>query len=113
MRHERAPFAIVALRIAAGVIVWAAHFTVIYGYTGLACARRFDGSASTWLGLVPWVIATATLAAIAVIVMLIRPALSAPGRSDFANWLSAGLALLALAAIVLEALAAAWMPICR
>jgi hypothetical protein len=111
--HERAHFASIALRISGGIIVWAVHFTIIYGYMGIACARRFDASASTWLGLAPWVIATATVAALAVTALFIRPALHEPGRVAFAPWLSAGIAALALAAIVLEALAAAWVPICR
>ena len=38
-----------ALRMALGVMVWAAHFAVVYGFTALACARGFASAA-------PWVV---------------------------------------------------------
>ena len=47
-----------ALRISLGVVLWALHFTVIYGFTALACARGFGAS-------VPWFVGGATVVAAA------------------------------------------------
>lgn len=92
------------LTIPAGVIVWALHFMVIYGFTALACARGLPLSA------VPWVVALATLAAAAVCIRIVLAGLRASER--FESWMSAALAGLALLAIVLEALPALMVPIC-
>jgi hypothetical protein len=90
-------FASTALRIASGVIVWAAHFAVIYGVTALACAR---GDAS----LVPWIIGLATLLGVAFTTAIIVR--SYPRRDDFAHWMAATLAGIAMLAMVWEAIAA-------
>lgn len=111
MRHAK-PLAPAALQISAGGIVWAMHFGIVYGYTGLACARRFDPSGATWVALVPWVIGAATLLAVAATVVLIAPALRAEGRVDFSRWMGAWVAALALVAIVLEGVAVLWVPVC-
>ena len=42
---------------------WALHFAVVYGYTGLACARALDRS-------VPWVVGVSTLVLGAVAALL-------------------------------------------
>ena len=110
MRDEH--FTATALRICAGVIIWAAHFTVIYGYTGLACARRDTAAAETWLEAVPWVIAIASVAAAALTLLFIAPALRGRGSNDFTVWMSGGVAALALVGIVYEALAVLWIPLC-
>ena len=106
------PLAPAALQISAGVIVWAVHFGIIYGYTGLACARRFDPSGMTWLALVPWVIGVTTLVGAVLTLALIAPALRARGRADFAQWMGACVAALALVAILLEGVAVVWVPVC-
>jgi hypothetical protein len=51
------------LRMLAGLLIWAAHLTVIYGITALACARRFDDVRVLGIGIVPLTIAIATLIA--------------------------------------------------
>ena len=82
-----------ALHMAAGVLVWAAHFTVIYGFTGLACARALDRA-------VPWVVGLATVAAAGVLaVFLVR---TFHRRAAFEEAMAAGLAGLALLAVVWE-----------
>jgi hypothetical protein len=88
------------LRMSAGAIVWAAHFMLIYGLTGLACARGLPG-------IVPWAIAVATALAVAaaVALLLVRSA-------DFAGRVASGVAGLALVAIVWEALPALALPAC-
>ena len=92
-----------ALRIAAGVIVWALHFAALYGVTALACARG-------WEAIVPGFIAGATvvavLAALAIIVGGWRR------RAVFEYWLSATVAAFGLVAIVYEALPVLTVPAC-
>ncbi|KON81421.1 hypothetical protein PA01_07210 [Azoarcus sp. PA01] len=84
-----------SLRLSAGVIVWALHFSVIYGLTALACARAAAQA-------VPWVIGAATLVASGVCVaIIVRELGRGPG---FESWLAAGLAVLALLAVLWEAL---------
>ncbi|MCK0509874.1 hypothetical protein [Aromatoleum buckelii] len=88
-------FVATSLRLSAGVIVWALHFSVIYGLSALACARSAPQA-------VPWVIGVATLVAIgACVAIIVRELGQGPG---FEPWLAAGLAVLALLAILWEAL---------
>jgi hypothetical protein len=47
-----------------GLLVWAAHFLFAYGLNGLACARGFDRAELFGFGLVPLILAVATLAAL-------------------------------------------------
>jgi len=90
-----------ALRISLGVVLWAVHFTVIYGFTALACARGFGGAA-------PWVVGVATAAAGAAAIAIIVTHLS----SEFTRWMTAAVAGLALLAIVWEGLPALIVPVC-
>lgn len=70
------------------VAIWAGHFALIYGFTALACARSFAA-------LVPWVVVPASIAAAAALAWLAIP--------RWRDTLTAGLAGLALIAIVWEA----------
>lgn len=92
------------LFMSSGVVIWALHFGTIYGLTGLACARG-------WQSLVPPGIALATaLAAILACAVLVA---GWRGRAQFESWMTAGIAALALVAIVWEALPVLVVPICR
>lgn len=84
------------LRIAAGAVVWAVHFAVIYGGAALACAR---GNTS----VVPWVVALSTLVGVAFTAAIIVR--SYPRRDDFAHWMAAAVAGMATIAMLWEALA--------
>lgn len=90
-----------ALRIMLGILVWALHFTIIYGYTALACARGLGASA-------PWVVGAATVVAAAAAIAIIATHLSA----EFTRWMTASVAALALLAIVWEGLSPLWAPPC-
>ena len=82
-----------ALRMASGVIVWALHFALIYGYTALACARGFAATAA-------WVVGAATLlAGLAALLVILRNL-----DHEFTRWISAAVGLAALVAIVWEGL---------
>ena len=90
------------LRIGAGAIVWALHFAAIYGLTALACARGFPSA-------VPWAIGIATALAAAAAAAIIALALRNP---DFAGWMAAAVAGLALLAIVWQAFPVLMLPAC-
>jgi hypothetical protein len=81
------------LRMSAGAIVWAVHFTVLYGFAALACARGFAGA-------VPWVAGAASgLALAALLLVLLR---TRPQRGEFESWLAFSIAAFALVGIVFE-----------
>jgi cytochrome bd-type quinol oxidase subunit 2 len=90
-------FAAVLARVAAPVLVWALHFTLVYGATGLACARAMPHVA-------PWVIALATVAAAAACGFILQR--ERRREASFEGWLASALAALALLAIAWEALPA-------
>jgi len=112
MQTDRPPFVPTALRISAGVIIWAAHFGVIYAYTGLACARRVHATGVTWIAGVPWVIGISTAIAVALMALFIAPALRARGPVRFVDWMSAGVAGLALIGVLFEAVPVFMVPVC-
>lgn len=92
-----------------GLLIWAAHFTVIYIFTALACERQFAGLSVEGFGIVPVVVLTATglalLATIAVIVLAFRrlgPARAARDDkpvNDFMRYTTITVAALSLVAI--------------
>ena len=94
-----------ALWLSSGVIVWAIHFVAIYGYTGLACARAMERS-------VPWAVGGATLIAATAALAILARAMRTAGRS-FESWMAAGIAALALIAILWETLPVMILPVCR
>jgi hypothetical protein len=112
MARDDRPFAATALRLSGGAIVWAAHFAVIYGFTGLACARGFSDEGAGWITAVPWVIGISTVLGSALAVLFIVPVLRARRSADFTDWMSAGVAAFAINAMVLEGIAVLWVPVC-
>lgn len=90
--------------MSSGAILWAVHFTVLYGFTTLACARGFSSA-------IPWVLGAATLAALGVAAFVVARAY--PRRAEFASWFTAALAALAGLAIVFEGFAFVMVPPCR
>ncbi len=49
----------------AGLLIWSAQFTVIYGVTAIACARGYEEATVFGAGLVPSAVVAATLIALA------------------------------------------------
>jgi hypothetical protein len=89
-----------ALRVSAGPLLWLAHFTLLYGFNSIACARGFEGA-------VPWAVGFATvILGVAAALLVFLP------RKDFVNWLSAALAALSLLAILWQALPALMVSPC-
>jgi hypothetical protein len=111
-RADSVSFAATAWRVSAGILIWAAHFGAIYGYTGLACARRFADGGAAWVALVPWVIGVATAIAVAAALVFLVPVFRSPRTAPFVDWLGGWVAALATVAIILEAIAMFWVPVC-
>lgn len=105
-------FSTTTLRMFSGVIIWAVHFTAIYGFTALACARGFASLAWLGIGIVPWAIGGATFVAATAMLVILVPALRG-ARDSFENWMTAGVAALALVAILWETLPVMMVPVCR
>jgi hypothetical protein len=59
--RRRAPLARTMLTMLFGPIVWALHFTVLYGTHTIVCARATTGGAATITALVASVVALALL----------------------------------------------------
>jgi hypothetical protein len=88
------------------VLIWSAHFTLIYGFTALACARQLTAA-------IPWVVGAASVAAIAALLALCVPAgIRVLRASQLADCLALGLGGLATLAVVWEASALFWVPAC-
>jgi hypothetical protein len=90
------------LRIASGVIVWALHFGVLYGFTALACARGFQHLVPAAVG------AASVLAALAAVAIVVRNL-----SSEFDRWLAAAIALAALVGILWEGVTVFMVPMCE
>lgn len=91
------------LWMSSGIVVWALHFTALYGYTALACARGLGVS-------VPWVAAAATAAALAAMGWIVLRTL--PHRAEFNGWLTLAIVGLAVIGVVYETVPLFIVPIC-
>jgi uncharacterized membrane protein YhaH (DUF805 family) len=93
-----------------GLLVWAAHFVIVYGATALLCARGAEGSA-------PLIMASATFLAVAALVALLalgerrRRGIDGSGRRLLAALAMFGSAI-AIVAVVWEAVAGAALSPC-
>ena len=98
---DTTPFVRIALRMWSGAIVWAAHFTAIYAFTALACARGYAHRSVLGIDLVTLVVFVTTVLAFLAALAIAHRAL----RDDipsFENWMTASVAGLAALAIVWE-----------
>ena len=105
-----------------GLIVWAAHFTLIYGFNAVACARFFAGTTIIGFGIVPLGIGVITLIALAALGGIVlgaraqrRPSL--PGSADeetegFMWRMSLAVTAISGLGIIWEALPALIVPPC-
>jgi hypothetical protein len=113
MSTMREDFTRRTLRMFAGVLIWAAHFTAIYAFHTLACALRL--SDASWGGAhgVTWFIAGVTVVAGAALVAVITAARRA-GTDVFENWLTGTVGALALVAVAWQGFFTVFMvPACR
>ena len=105
-----------------GLIVWAAHFTAVYGLNALACARDFVGWRVLGIGVVPLGVIAATVLALAAAGWILAQALRWRGpwggesrgdaSNEFLRYATASLAGLSLIAILWDGLPALIVPPC-
>jgi hypothetical protein len=100
-----------------GLVVAGAHFTIVYVFAALACARGFGHVQVFGVQIVPFVGGFVTLAALLTAILL-PPSVgfSSPARngsSGFIGWLTFGCAGVAVVTIVLVALPLVFVPSCR
>lgn len=98
----RTPFFPTALRICAGIIIWALHFAAIYGYAALACALGLGELRLPNVSVDAVILITTAVAfgaALLVVILAVRAKTSA-----FENWMTAGIGGLAALAILWEGL---------
>jgi hypothetical protein len=115
---KASPFSRAFLLMLFGPMVWAAHFLVIYGFTGIACARGLQQA--EWLGMniVTWVIAATAFVAVAAILLLAWQGgykstnNTARDNASFTRWMTAGLGFLSIVAIVWESITVLLVPAC-
>jgi hypothetical protein len=92
--------------VALTIVLWAVHFTAIYGFTAFACARQASGA-------VPWVVGAASAAALLALAAIAVPAgLRVSRAALLPDYLALGLSGLAMLAVVWEASALIWVPPC-
>jgi hypothetical protein len=105
----------------AGLAVWAGHFTAIYAATAIACERGAAARSLLGVPLLPAIALVVTLLALAVLGLILRPALrtGAPSLADaaqaepwFAHWFTIGAAGLAALAVLFQAIPAFVLPGC-
>ena len=114
MRTRASPFTHDFLLLFAGPVVWAVHFLVLYGITGLLCARPAQREALLGVDLAAWGLVVLAVIACAAIVgaLMLRPRDPAAPHGRIIRSLSRGLGLLALVAIAWETLALLLVPFC-
>jgi hypothetical protein len=105
-----------------GLIVWAIHFTVIYGFTSVACAKGFAAVKIFGVGAVPLVIGATTLLALAITGIIVGTSVvrpvppRSPQYSDvtehFLQYTAITIAMLSLVAIGWNALPVLVVPPC-
>ena len=97
-----------------GLLVWAAHFTVVYGFTTVACVKGLAVADVLGVGIIPFVIGAATLLAWATTGAILISATSGPipphsarygeTTEHFLQYTAATIAALSLVAIAWNAI---------
>lgn len=99
---DRRSIGVVTALTAAGMLIWAAHFTTVYGFAGLACARGFASLRIYDVAVVPFTVAAATAVALpaALVVLAVAWRAGRRARDEASRFLWDTSRLLALLAIV-------------
>ncbi len=116
---QRSPMARL-FAMTAGLLAWAAQFTVIYAVTAVICARGYGGESLAGFGIVPLTIVIATLLALGATALLLVLALrerrrladDADANAQFVNYLTLIIAGFSLVAIVWQGLPGLIVPAC-
>lgn len=104
------------LSLLSGPMIWAGHFLVLYGVTGLLCARPSLRMQLLGFDIIGWWVLLSSAVAVAAILLLHAPAWFGRGNGDeeteFATRVGAGLGLLSIVAVIWEAMPALLVPYC-
>jgi hypothetical protein len=105
-----------------GLVVWGAHFGLLYVFNALACARQFVGVSYLGVGIVPLTVSILTLLALAATLAVLLLALwqRGPARAsrdqkpvnEFMRYTTITIAALSLVAIAWNGLPALIVPPC-
>jgi hypothetical protein len=105
-----------------GLLIWGAHFSIVYVFNALACARRFAGLSYFGFGIVPLTVSVATIIALLATLAVLLLALwqRGPARGsrderpvdDFMRYTTITIAGLSLVAIAWNGLPALMIPPC-
>jgi hypothetical protein len=105
-----------------GLLIWGAHFAVVYIFNALACARRFAGLSYFGWGIVPLTVSVLTVVALlaTALVLLLAYWRRGPARAsrdekpvnDFMRYTTITIAALSLVAIAWNGLPALIVPPC-
>ena len=100
--------------VTSGLLIWAVHFTIIYGFTTVACVKGFATANVLGIGAVQFLIGAATLLGLATTGFVLRSALAGPVRprsaryseitERFLQYIAAAIAALSFVAIAWNAL---------
>jgi hypothetical protein len=105
----------------AGLVIWAGHFTANYAVSAVACERGLAGRALLGVPIVPLWVGLTTLAALALLALVLRPALRLPGarvvdggeaEPRFTRWFAGSSAVLAAVGVVFQAVPVLLLPGC-
>ena len=111
-----------SLLLLSGLLIWAAHFTFVYVFNALACARHFANEHVLGIGLLPAAIGGATIAALGAIGFCLllnnRVRSREPEQANdirvnnFMNYMTVAIGLLGALAVVLSGLPVLFLPPC-
>ena len=93
--------------MSSGVIIWAVHFAMVYGFTALACALGLGETRWPWMSLTVIIVAATAIALGATLVFVVGAVRA--GLASFENWMTAGVGAFAALAIVWEGLVPVFM----
>ena len=120
MRTTARPVFSVLLSVA-GLVVWAGHFTAVYAVSAVACELGLPSHSLLGLPWVPALVGMATVVALALLGLVMRPALKGLGPSlaeggeaepHFTRWFAGSTAVLAALGVVFQTMPVLMMPGC-
>jgi fatty acid desaturase len=121
MMEERG-FVSTMLLTVGGLLIWAAHFGLIYAFNTLACTRSFAGTELAGFGAVPFIIVLLTLLALGGAGAVLATAWSGGGfgrppqdgtaTADFLRYMTVAIAIISFVAILWNGIPALAVPAC-
>lgn len=111
-----------SLLLLSGLLIWAAHFTFVYVFNALACARHFADARILGVGIMPAAIGGATIVALGAIGFCLLLSNWARSRepeqanevpvNNFMNYMTVAVGALGAVAVVWSGLTVLFIPPC-